>query len=382
MNSAVSIVKCKSYDQSEVEDSIRHCVDLLGGMERFVKPGQRVLLKPNLLYGKEPEKAVNTHPSVLEAVIRLVREARAIPYIGDSPSFGSCARAAEKAGLKRVAEEMGCSLVEFDHPVVPPRRRGHFFKQWEIDRAVLEADAIINLPKWKTHVQMLLTLGVKNLFGCVPGPRKALWHLKAGEDRNLFAKMLVDLYQIVDPSLTILDGVVAMEGDGPGSGNPRLVGLILASEDALSLDQIVCDLIGISRKALPTNRVALKAGLGSEKIEILGERVEEVRMDGFRLPVLTDLGWHLPGFLKRALKNALSSRPVIQGSLCKDCRQCEEICPPGALKRTRKGAAFDYSNCIRCFCCLEVCPEGAITVEPGWAQKLVTPKGKWIVTKD
>jgi uncharacterized protein (DUF362 family) len=160
----------------------------------------------------------------------------------------------------------------------------------------LEADAVNNLPKWKTHGFTLLTLGVKNLFGCVPGTKKALWHLKAGDNHTLFAQMLVDLCQAIRPSLTLLDGIVGMEGTGPGSGDPIPLGLILASKDPLSLDQIVCDLLGISRKSLLTNRVAFKQGMGKEWIEIVGESVDSARVPGFKLPPLSSPDWNLPGF--------------------------------------------------------------------------------------
>jgi uncharacterized protein (DUF362 family)/Pyruvate/2-oxoacid:ferredoxin oxidoreductase delta subunit len=338
-----------------------------------VKRGDRVLLKPNLLYGKPPEKAVTTHPSVVRGMIEIVREAGGAPSIGDSPGMERLGRAAEKAGIKRVADEMGCPLVEFDRPVVPTDKKGKWFKQLEVDRSVLDADVIINLPKWKTHGQMLLTLGVKNLFGCVPGPRKALWHLKAGQDQKLFARMLIDVYLTVRPALTILDGIVGMDGNGPGSGRPVPLGLLLGSRDPLHLDQIVCDLLGIHRELLTTNRVAFESGIGKSEIEVVGEKVEKVKVADFQLPPLSDLGWSLPGFLKRALKKALTGRPVINEEVCKICGRCKEICPPKAL--TQEGRlALDEQKCIRCFCCQEICPEGAISIEPGWAQKLVSLK--------
>ena len=369
----VSIVRCETYHEEEVLRGLRRSIDLLGGIEIFVKRGDRVLLKPNLLYGKAPEKAVTTHPSVVRGMIKIVREAGGVPLIGDSPGMESLGRAAEKAGIKRVADETGCPLVEFDRPIVPSERRGRRFKQLEVDRSVLEADVIINLPKWKTHGQVLLTLGVKNLFGCIPGPRKALWHLKAGQDQKLFARMLIDVYLTVRPALTILDGIVGMDGNGPGSGRPFPLGLLLGARDPLHLDQIVCDLLGIRRELLPTNRVAFESGIGMNEIEVVGENVEEVKISGFQLPPLSDLGWSLPGFLKRALKKALTGRPVIDEEVCKICGRCEEICPPKAL--TQKGhLALDEQKCIRCFCCQEICPEGAISIKPGWAQRIVRSK--------
>jgi len=372
VKSSVSIVKCEGYDEEEVLKGLRKVIGLLGGIEHFVQKGNRVLLKPNLLYGKTPEKAVTTHPFIVKGVIKIVREAGGIPSVGDSPAIGSLARAAEKAGIKRVADEMNCPLVELNRPVIPSKGVETFFKQLEIDQTVLKADVIINLPKWKTHGLTLLTLGVKNLFGCVPGPKKALWHLNAGEDRKTFARILVDLYRIVQPSLTILDGIVGMEGNGPNSGHPIPLGLILASRDAISLDQIVCDLLSISRGTLPTNRVAFEQGLVKDGIEVVGERMEEVRISHFRLPTLSQPDWNLPGFLSKALKDALTSKPLIDEGRCQACDQCVEICPPKALLKKEKGLFFDYGECIRCFCCQEVCPGGAIKIEPGWIAKLIT----------
>ncbi len=370
MKSTVSIVKCQDYDEDRVLRGLRQSIDLIGGIQTFVREGNRVLLNPNLLYGKSPEKAVTTHPSIVKGMIQIVREGGGLPFLGDSPAVGSLTKTAEKAGIKAVADEMKCPFIEFDKPVRPPKKEGRIFKQLEIDQVVLEADVIINLPKWKTHAQMLLTLGVKNLFGCIPGPRKALYHLKAGEDRKIFAQILFELYQVIQPSLTILDGVVGMEGNGPNSGRPIPIGLMLASGDALSLDQVVCDLLGISRKSLLTNQVAFEQGMGRDEIEIVGERVQNVKIPNFRFPTLSEPAWNLPGFLRKGLKSALTSKPFVEEKICNACDQCIEICPPKALTKKGKDLVFDYDQCIRCFCCLEICPEGAINIKPGWALNL------------
>jgi uncharacterized protein (DUF362 family)/Pyruvate/2-oxoacid:ferredoxin oxidoreductase delta subunit len=371
MKSAVSIVKCHRYEEKEVLESLRRSITLIGGIENFVRPGSRVLLKPNLLYGKPPEKAVTTHPSIIRGMIQIIREAGGIPFIGDSPSVGSLMRAAEKAGIKRVAEETQCPLVEFDKPIVPADRSGKFFKHLEIDQSVLEADVVINLPKWKTHGVVRLTLGVKNLFGCVPGPKKALWHLRAGESHKVFAQVLLDLYRVIQPSLTILDGIVGMEGNGPGSGDPISLGLILASRDPLSIDQIVCDLLEIPRESVLTNRVAFEEGMGRDGIEVVGESVGQSKIPHFKLPPPSGVSWNLPGFLRRMLKNGFTSRPMIEDQLCEKCERCVEICPTKALVKKGDRFHFDYGKCIRCFCCQEVCSGGAIAIKPGWALRLV-----------
>jgi uncharacterized protein (DUF362 family) len=367
----VSIVKCSSYNETEVLSALRQSLDLIGGIDLIVKKGDRVLLKPNLLSGKSPAKAVTTHPAIIKGVIQIVQEAGGIPFIGDSPGLESAKRVAEKAGIRGVANLLDCPIVEFNRPVLPPERKGKVFKNIEIDQSIFEADVIINLPKWKTHAQMLLTLGVKNLFGCVPGKKKPLWHLKAGENHKLFAQMLVDIYQLIQPTLTILDGIIGMEGNGPGSGDPIPLGLILASQDPLSLDQIVCDLLGISRNSLMTNRVAFEQGLGRDGITTVGEGIGDVKITNFKLPNLQQIDWYLPRFIKKVLKNSLSPKPVIEKEVCKLCNQCVEICPPKALKEWDKELIFDYGKCIRCFCCQEICPEGAITVEQGWGLKIL-----------
>ena len=239
MKSSVSIVKCQSYDEGKVLEGLRQAITLIGGIENFVKSGDHVLLKPNLLFGKPPEKAVTTHPSIVKGMIQIVREAGGVPFIGDSPSIGSLARAGREGRDQKSGRGKQCvllrslkiqSLLKID-----TESSSNII---EIDRAVLEADVVINLPKWKTHNLMLLTLGVKNLFGCVPGAQKALWHLKAGEEPDFLPKFCSIYTCIIKPSLTVLDGIVGMEGNGPGSGDPIPLGLILASRDPLSLDQI------------------------------------------------------------------------------------------------------------------------------------------------
>ncbi|MCX8116917.1 MAG: DUF362 domain-containing protein [Desulfobacterota bacterium] len=365
----VSIVRCHRYEEAEVLKALRRSIDLLGGMGTFVHRGDRVLLKPNLLYGKRPECAVTTHPSIIKAVIQLVQEAGGLPFLGDSPAIGSAKSVAEKAGIQRVAEEMGCPIIEFNRPVPPSKRIGRIFKKIEIDQAVFEADVVINLPKWKTHGQMLLTLGVKNLFGCIPGTRKAMWHLKAGEDPYRFAQVLIDLYQIVQPRLTILDGILGMEGSGPNSGDPISLGLLLASPSSLSLDQVVCDLLGLPRRALLTNRVGLEQGIEAGEIRVVGEGIGRSKIDRFKLPSVGRTDWSLPSFLKKGLKNALQARPVLDSTSCVRCLQCVEVCPPGALRDGVKGLSIDEGRCIHCFCCQEVCPQGAIKIRPGWATR-------------
>jgi uncharacterized protein (DUF362 family)/Pyruvate/2-oxoacid:ferredoxin oxidoreductase delta subunit len=369
--SDVSIVTCADYDRERVLSAVRRSVDLLGGMAAFVKTGDRVLIKPNLLKAALPAEAVVTHPEVLRAVIRLVREAGGEAFVGDSPGFGELRRVCEKSGVMDVIEEEGAALAEMSE-AVPGKNSGQFHR-FEIARDVLEADAVINVPKFKTHGMMTLTGAVKNLFGCIPGRRKAQWHLNAGVSREAFARMLVELCGLIKPRLTVMDAIVGMEGNGPGSGDPRELGLVLAGADPVSIDAVCGALVGADPALLYVLRAAFGAGIGEtriDRIRIHGELLGEVSVKGFRLPPGEHPEWRLPEWSRRLLKDALTTRPVIDPAKCIRCGVCQGHCPQGAIDDAGGKLEIRYRDCIRCFCCQEFCPQGAITVGRGWALKI------------
>ncbi len=369
MKTQVSISKCSGYGYDPLSKAVRRSVDLLGGMDRFVKPGQKVLLKPNLLFASGPDRGVTTHPMVVKAVLELVKENGGVPVIGDSPGFGTAHRVAAKAGIAQVAEEMGCPIVDFKDTVVVKTPENFIFRRFEVAREATEADVVINLPKIKTHGQMLLTLGVKNMFGCIPGTRrKAAWHLKAGIDRTYFARMLVELYGVLKPDVTIMDGIVAMEGNGPSGGSPRKVDTLFAGTDCVSLDSTVTHLLGLSRKRLWTTRVAMEDHAGTanpDEIEVLGASLRDLGVSHFRLPKGMEVTWGIPGFIQRGLKDVLLPQPVIDREKCEECLTCVEVCPPKAMKKKSQGIVIDPKKCISCFCCQEICPESVIDIRGG-----------------
>lgn len=373
MKHHVAIVKCPTYNYPQVLTGVREVLEPLDGMGAFVKRGDRVLLKPNLLAGKHPDKCVTTHPSLVKAVVQLVQEAGGIPAIGDSPAVGGLRRVAAQAGIAEVAAELGCPLQEFTEATEIKVGETYTFRRFELAKAVLEADVVINLPKVKTHSQTLLTLGVKNIFGCIPGMRKAQWHLKAGNDHASFAEMLVELCQIVKPALTIADGVIGMEGDGPNNGDPRPLGLIMAGENPFALDTTICRIIGVPVEELLTVQAARQRGFEGtdpQQIKVLGQQVEDVLVTPFHLPARFGVQWNLPNFIKRPLKNIFTPKPSINRDICKVCGVCAEVCPPQCISLSDKTVEIDYHQCIRCYCCQEVCPEGAVRLQEGWVRRL------------
>jgi uncharacterized protein (DUF362 family) len=366
----VSIQKCPDYDPAAVRNAVSTLLEPLGGMAAFVNPGERVLLKPNMLAGKPPEAAVTTHPALLRAVIELVRAAGGTPLVGDSPGVGGVRKVAEKSGMLAVIEDTGAELVPFDDTVEIAGTGT--FKRFELARPYLEADRIINLPKLKTHEMMTLTCAVKNLFGSVVGTAKAAWHLKAGADRELFARMLMEICQLRLPDLNIVDAITAMEGDGPGSGDPRHLGLLLAGVNPVAVDLVAAELVGIPKKLLYVERAAHRMGVeGSDPatIRTVGVPLAEVRVSDFRLPHISDVQFGLPPFLKNRLRHSLTSRPDVEQKSCRLCGICAAACPPRAMTIAGNRLRFDYQRCIRCFCCRELCPEGALIVREGWLMR-------------
>jgi uncharacterized protein (DUF362 family)/NAD-dependent dihydropyrimidine dehydrogenase PreA subunit len=368
----VSIEKADSYERNVIKAALVSLLAPLGGMEAVVRPGERVLLKPNMLAAKSPERAVTTHPEVLRGVIELVQEAGGQPVVGDSPGFGSAARVAEKSGMLAVIAETGAELVEFSEALEVSGNG--VFRRFALARPYLEADRIINLPKLKTHEMMTMTCCVKNLFGAVVGPAKAGWHLKAGADRQLFARMLLEIYLLRKPDLNIVDAVLAMEGDGPGSGDPRQVGLLLAGVNPVAVDVIAAEIAGIPNKFLYVERMAAKlqlVGANRAEIETAGTALAEARVVDFRLPQVSDVQFGLPKFLKNRLRHYLTSRPCAMPGKCKLCGICRDACPTGAIEIKDGMLRFDYHACIRCFCCRELCPYGALDIRDGVLLKLV-----------
>ena len=381
MNSSrayVSLRRIDDYNPHSLQKALYEVLSPLGGMSSIVRPGQQVLLKPNLLAGKSPDKAVTTHPEIVRAVLIAVSQAGGIVSVGDSPGIGSAEQVARKSGILDVIESTGARFAPFSESV-RVRPAGGTFHELEIARDILDADLIINLPKLKTHQMMGLTCAVKNMFGAVVGMRKPRLHLQAGSDKAFFALMLLELAEHINPALNIVDAVVGMEGDGPGSGDPVQIGALLAGTDALAVDTVATELVGFRNEQVWTQQIAAKTDrpyCRLNQIEVLGDAIEALKVARFSPAKTADVNFGLPGFLKRPLKNSLTARPIPDPERCRSCGLCVKHCPPQAMKIHQQKLVIDYQRCIRCFCCQELCPYGALQTEQGLLLRLADFLGK------
>lgn len=306
-SSRVAVSRCKSYDPSSVRQAIEQVLEPFGGMGAFVRAGARVVLKPNFVQGRPAERAANTHPVFIMAVAELVRECGGVPLIADSPGWGTAEGVARANGLEPLAQSAGVPIVTLRDPERLPDGRVSV-RQLRVSSTIRSADLVINLPKFKAHQQMLMSLAVKNVFGCVPGRRKAGLHMLSRDDRHWFARMLVENYLAVQPALTIMDGIVAMEGNGPSNGDPRPLGVVMAATDAVALDRVAVEIIGLPWQKLTTLVAAKEMQAGCvdlERIEVVGPPLDSLRVNGFRLPLLMPISFSPLRILRGLIKNYL-----------------------------------------------------------------------------
>ncbi|MEK6576411.1 MAG: DUF362 domain-containing protein, partial [Nitrospirota bacterium] len=281
---------------------------------------------------------------------------------------------AEITGMRDVADEMGVDIVDLSEAMAVRGPDGGIFKEHEISKVAINSDLVINLPKLKTHSQMVLTSAVKNLFGCVPGARKVQWHYKAGVDRIYFARMLVEVSQIINPVLTIVDGIIGLEGDGPGSaGTPRHIGLIVTGTDCSAVDLVVSRIAGVAEDQIPTIIAAREKGICKDlnEVVILGEPISKVTIRDFKLPASVDLEFG-PKVMRGIIKDSVMVKPIEDRDICTLCGECAEICPTGVITVGEKRLEIDYRRCISCFCCIEICPQGAMRSKKGLLASLLS----------
>ncbi len=388
MKNQVYVVRCASYDL--VEEKIAELLQIMGGIQQYIPAGEVTALKVNLLSAAEPQKAVTTHPVFTAAVGRQVKEAGGRPLIIDSPTGAyshtrsSLEKVYQATGMDIAAREAALELNKDTAYQAVSFPNGKLIKHFEFMTPLLEAGSIINLPKLKTHALMSMTGAVKNMFGAVPGRVKPGYHAKLAT-RDLFAQMLLDLAACIAPGLTIMDAVVGMEGDGPGNGDPRQVGLLLAAENPLALDVVAGEIIGLDREQNALLMEAEKQGRGPtslEEVDIIGIDPAELRIADFRLPSTHSPMAHLrsatwwQNLLYPLFRTAMTLQPRVIPEDCIACGDCVNICPMDVISTVenrdgRPHAWIDDDGCIRCYCCHETCPEDAIELHKSWLYRVV-----------
>lgn len=386
----VYAVRCPEY--SEAGDKVVELMSMAGGMERFVKTGERILVKPNLLLSADPSRAVTTHPSIVSAVSMQVKAAGGNACIADSPGSGytfnrkTLERVYRTCGITASAEDSGAELnLETTYQILS-FPQGKLIKRFEVISPFVECDGMINLSKLKTHSFTAMTGAVKNLFGIIPGRLKTGYHSKL-RDKQDFTGMLLDLAAMAAPRLSVMDAVVGMEGNGPAGGNTRKVGWLLASESPLALDVAAAWIMGLAFEANPMMREAEKRGLRPlrpEDIRLEGAEWGELETPGFKLPdsILSDAEFtRIPRFLEnsamRIVRRGATRTPRIIKDKCTACGACRNACPVGAVKiEKNRAASINVRECIRCYCCHEMCSYDAVELRSGFLFRMLNGGGK------
>ena len=369
------MTKCPDYGEKQVSAAVNEAISLIGSLGDVIKPGDRVLLKANMLAPSDPEAAVTTHPEVVRAVIMAVKDAGGVPIVADSPGYfyagGKC-RALTMCGLKDVADELEIESLQFEAMenafVKTGVPGGVYLDSIFAARLALEADVIVTLPKLKTHASTWYTGAVKNMFGAVATKTRKQAHTLATYER--FSGSIVDIYSVLKPGLAIMDAVVGMEGEGPRHGKPRKAGLILASKDPVALDAVASKIIGFDPMEIVTTRDASMRGLGNgnlDEIDVLGERIAEVAID-FDKPSGRRI--NIPPIIMKFAEKFLKVQPGCVEDLCDKCGICAKSCPVEAITMSPY-PVIDRNSCIECYCCNEMCPTGAMEIRKSWLAKRV-----------
>jgi uncharacterized protein (DUF362 family)/Pyruvate/2-oxoacid:ferredoxin oxidoreductase delta subunit len=363
MNNKVAVRICKEYDVHEVYNNISDIYKITDGPD--VK-GKRVLVKPNILTDDDPAKCISTHPVVVEAMVRFLQLKGATVFAGDSPAVHTQKFRGEKSGIYKVCQTTGATWVDFMlHPTEKKLRKGKI----RIAAVVNEVDLIISLPKFKNHDLVYFTGAIKNTLGLVPGFSKGKQHA-LHQDRNRFGEFLVDLNEAVTPDYFLMDGIMGMEGPGPGRGFPVETGLLFGSTNPLILDMIACQIAGYDPMVIPTNRTAFfrKNWLQAEEDIIYnGPEISTIIKEGFTKIPVSDTNNIALQFVMKRIKflKKVERRPVFVHGKCTGCQKCVNICPVEAihpLPSKKSYIVLTDRKCIRCFCCSEVCNDNAVEI--------------------
>ncbi|MDP2926005.1 MAG: DUF362 domain-containing protein [Nanoarchaeota archaeon] len=348
----VSKVRCSSYDNEEVRGAL---VKSLKNIGFDLKKGKKILLKPNVLCASRPEDSITTHPVVLEELCKILKAHGCEIIIGDSSGFDTM-EAFEVSGILRLSKY--ATIIDFE------KTEKKFFllkenKEIALPKIIFDVDLIINLPKLKTHLLTEVSLAVKNTFGCVPGKLKERYH-KIYPSPDDFSRLIFDIYSLIKPGLNILDGVIGLEGKGPGTGGKSIrSNIIMSSTNAEALDLIAAEFMGFSKEEVYT---LIYSKIKKEDIEIIGD-MKDINMK-----------FKKPGFLSvKSIKPLVKSLPkpkINFNDNCRQCYRCEKKCPVNAI-HLDPFPICNHNKCIRCLCCIEICPHNAISLKESYITRTI-----------
>ncbi|AEX85524.1 hypothetical protein Marpi_1112 [Marinitoga piezophila KA3] len=336
----VYLKQCTDYTNAE-----EVLLPLLEKYKDLFSKNDRVLVKPNMLSPNHVGSGITTNPKIVEIVLKFLLSLGTKPFVGDSPATGNAISVAKANGVYEICKELDIPIVELDDPVEVD---GENFRGFKVSRKVLEADKIVNIAKLKTHVQMIMTLAVKNTFGCIVGKEKSAWHFRAKTNTN-FANVLIDIHNIVNPTLNIIDGIEGMEGNGPANGKKKKFNVIGISESAYALDHAIIKSLKIKEKYVYIIKEAARRNLIPDY-----NLISNWNAPGIKLPLTTPI-FETVTNITRVFERV----PKINKDKCVECKICESRCPAEAIN-IDNDKYIDYSKCIRCYVCHEVCPQDAI----------------------
>lgn len=382
----VSVVRCEDYGRESVYEAVKKSIGLLGGIGKFVPPGQKVFLKFNMLQGAAPEKCISTHPDVVYAVARILKDYGCHVIMGDSPGSGLpytenvLKKSYAASGYDKVSEELGIPLnydTGYTGVSVPS---GRLMKRFSIINPALQADAIVVVSKAKTHTLTHMTGGAKNMFGVIPGLEKPAYHANF-QNSDDFGRVMIDLNEVMKPRLQVMDAIMGMEGDGPHSGAPRKIGAVLASGDYSAIDVATSRLMSIDPFDVATIRAAIERGYLKDDLSdlaMVGDSPDSLIVKDFKGPstyarphkgsINNERGLAIVSYLIK--ESAL--RPRIISGRCIGCMKCLRSCPMKAITVVNKKPSINYNKCIKCYCCHEMCDEHAIALERSLAGKVIS----------
>lgn len=373
MRSLVNSVTIDSYDREKLSSALKVLLSPFGGFKRFVRPGMTVLVNPNLLSARAPDKAVTTHPELVAAVASACLEIGADVLIGDSPGGveKGLKRVWDNTGMSNISETTGARLVGFESGDVQEAAVGN--RHYYLSRYAFDADFIISLPKLKTHVLTNYTGAIKNCYGFIPGLRKADYH-KRNPDARSFSDVVVDVFSLVKPGLHIMDGGLAMEGDGPASGNARWLGYLFASVDGVAMDTSITSILGVGKRKIWPTEIASLRGLGCSDLSLIDRRgpaFDNGIISDFKMPSNAYMNF-IPSFAVKLLEPYLWVRPAIDHVSCTMCMVCLDNCPQKVIFEKDGRLEFDYDNCIKCLCCHELCQYESVFLAKSRLARLIS----------